>query len=241
MGYEIQSQQSPGQQSPGQQPGGHATKSTAPDRATDDRATSDVDLAIRGDRDALARLFERHRQRLRRMVELRLDDRLRGRVDPSDVLQEAFIDLAHKLAEYDRKGNLPFFLWLRLVTGERLLQVHRRHLTAEKRDARREVRLLPDGLPEATSMALAAMLVGQWTSAGQRMVRLEMQAKLHETLQQLDDVDREVIGLRHFEELTNAEVACVLNLGKTAASNRYIRAIKRLKERLEKIPGFSWE
>jgi RNA polymerase sigma-70 factor (ECF subfamily) len=186
-------------------------------------------------------LFERHRQRLRRMVELRLDDRLRGRVDPSDVLQEAFIDLAHKLAEYDRKGNLPFFLWLRLVTGERLLQVHRRHLTAEKRDARREARVLPDGLPEATSMALAALLVGQWTSAGQRMVRLEMQAKLHETLQQLDDVDREVIGLRHFEELTNAEVACVLNLGKTAASNRYIRAIKRLKERLEKIPGFSWE
>lgn len=185
-----------------------------------------------GDQAALAVLFERYRDRLRRMVDLRMDQRLNGRVDPSDVLQEAFIDLAARLKDFERKGDLSFFLWLRLVTGERLLQVHRRHLAAGMRDARKEVSIGQDGVPNASSVLLAGQLIGPLTSAAEKVIRAETRAQLQATLDKLDDIDREVIALRHFEELSNLEVAAVLDLSPTAASNRYIRAIKRLKETL---------
>lgn len=191
-----------------------------------------IERARAGDQSALADLFERYRERLRRMVDLRLDRQLAGRVDPSDVLQEAFIDLARKLKDYDRRGDMPFFLWLRLVTGERLLRVHRKHLTAGMRDARREFSLGRHGVPGVSSILLAGQLVGPLTSAANKVIRAETQAHLQNALNSLDEIDREVIALRHFEELSNVEVARVLDLSATAASNRYIRAIRRLKESL---------
>src|SRR5262249_53560955 len=122
--------------------------------------------AIAGDQKALATLFHRHRKRIREMVRLRLDRRLQGRVDPSDVLQEAFLDLAEKLPEYSQKrAEIPFFLWMRLVTGERLLRIHRRHLGAEIRNADREVSLHRGRMPQASSVSLAAQLLGRFTSA----------------------------------------------------------------------------
>jgi RNA polymerase sigma-70 factor (ECF subfamily) len=185
--------------------------------------------ATLGEASALAELFARHRGRLRQMVRLRLDRRLQGRVDPSDVLQDAFVDLAAKLPEYASRPSVPIFLWLRLVVGERLLRIHRHHLNAGMRDAGREISLHQGAFPEASSTSMAAHLLGQVTSASRAALRAEMQVLLQEAINGMDPIDREVIALRHFEELTNDEVASALGLTKAAASKRYVRAMLRLK------------
>jgi RNA polymerase sigma-70 factor (ECF subfamily) len=197
-----------------------------------------VRRAVSGDEPALAELFGRHRKRLRQMVRLRLDRRLQGRVDPSDVLQEAYIDLAERLPAYAREpSELPFYLWLRLVVGERLLRVHRQHLGTAMRDAGREVSLYRGALPEASSVSLAGQLLGRITSASQALIRAEVQLQLQEALNAMDPMDREVITLRHFEELSNSEAARVMGVSPQAASNRYLRAMTRLHEVLKSIPG----
>jgi RNA polymerase sigma-70 factor (ECF subfamily) len=194
--------------------------------------------AAGGDRQAAAELFQRYRDRLRRMVRLRLDRRLQGRVDPSDVLQEAFVDVAKRVGEYAEKHSVPFFLWVRFLTGQRLLAIHRQHLGTQMRDAGQEVSLYRGALPQATSVSLAAQLLGKLTSPTEAAVRAEMQIRLQEALNSMDALDREVLALRHFEELSNNETAEVLGIQKSAASNRYIRALKRLKEILASMPGF---
>src|SRR6516165_7699778 len=195
--------------------------------------------AARGDREALAALWERHRKRLRQMVRLRLDRRLQGRVDPSDVLQEAYIDMAERLPEYVRDRSFTPYLWLRLVAGQRLMQIHRRHLGTAMRAAGREVALYRGALPQASSVSLAAQLLGRFTSASQAAIRAERQLRLQAVLNGMDPLDREILALRHFEELSNGEAAEVLGLSKTAASNRYIRALGRLRDLLDQVPGFS--
>jgi RNA polymerase sigma-70 factor (ECF subfamily) len=194
--------------------------------------------AAGGDSTALAELFSRYRKRLRQMVRLRLDRRLQGRIDPSDALQEAFLDLAKQLPAYVSKPDVPFFLWLRLLTGQRLMRLHRQHLGAAMRDAGREVSLYRGALPQASSASLAAQLLGQLTSPTQAALRAERQLLLQEALNGMDPLDREIIALRHFEELTNQEAAEVLGLSKAAASNRYVRALTRLQAILEGLPGF---
>ena len=190
-----------------------------------------------GDQSALAELFLRHRDRLRRMVELRLDHRLAGRVSASDVLQEAYIDALKRVEHYFAKPGQPFFGWLRLVVGQRLADVHREHL-AGKRDAGREVGM-NRGVPGADSACLAACLVGNLTSPSHAAHRHETLTLLEESLNQMDPVDREVLVLRHFEELGNAETAELLGIQPAAASKRYVRALARLKQILESIPGFA--
>jgi RNA polymerase sigma-70 factor (ECF subfamily) len=194
--------------------------------------------AARGDREALAALWERHRKRLRQMVRLRLDRRLQGRVDPSDVLQEAYIDMEERLPEYVRDRSFTTYLWLRLVTGQRLMQIHRHHLGTAMRDAGREVSLYRGALPQASSISLAAQLLGRFTTASRAAIRAERQLQLQAVLNGMDPMDREILALRHFEELSNGEAAEVLGLSKTAANNRYIRALSRLRDLLESIPGF---
>jgi RNA polymerase sigma-70 factor (ECF subfamily) len=194
--------------------------------------------AAAGDEAGLAALWERHRARLRQMVRLRLDRRLQGRVDPSDVLQDAYLDLAARLADYARDRPMPTYLWLRLVTGQRLAQVHRQHLGAAMRDAGREVSLYRGALPQASSASLAAQLLGRFTTASQAAIRAERQLRLQEVLNGIDPIDREILALRHFEQLSNGEAAQVLGLSKTAANNRYIRALGRLRDLLGRVPGF---
>ena len=194
--------------------------------------------ATAGEEAALAALWERHHPRLRQMVRLRLDRRLQGRVDPSDVLQDAYLDLAARLPEYARDRPMPTYLWLRLVTGQRLAQVHRQHLGAAMRDAGREVSLYRGALPAASSASLAARLLGRFTTVSQAAVRAERQLQLQEVLNGMDAMDREILALRHFEGLSNGEAAEVLGLSKTAANNRYIRALGRLRDLLERVPGF---
>lgn len=199
-----------------------------------------VERARTGDAEALARLFALHRDRLRHMVRLRLDRRLQGRVDPSDVLQDAFVDFAAKLPEYAAsRASIPFFLWLRLVVGERLLRIHRHHLGAAMRDAGREISIHRGAIPGASSASLAAHLLGQFTSASRAALRAEMQLMLQEAINGMEPLDREVIALRHFEELTNDEVAAVLDLTKSAASKRYVRAMLRLRAALGNAPGMA--
>jgi RNA polymerase sigma-70 factor (ECF subfamily) len=196
-----------------------------------------IEQAVRGDQRALGDLLRRHRERLRRMVALRLDRRLQGRVDPSDVLQDACLDAVRRLPEYHQDPKMPFFLWLRLLVGQRLVDEHRRHLGAAARDVGREISLYRGALPEMTSEALAAQLLGRLTTPSQAVIRAERKIRLQEALNSLDPIDREVLALRHFEELSNGEAAAVLGLDKSAASKRYARALIRLKEILASLPG----
>ena len=190
-----------------------------------------------GDEAALLEFFARHRERLKRMVSLRLDRRLQGRIDPSDVLQEACIDVVRRAREYLANPAMPAFLWLRWITGQRLLILHRRHLGSKVRDVGLEVSLHHGALPQATSVSLATMLLGRLASPTRAALRAELQLRLQEVLNTMDPIDREILTLRHFEELNNNETAQVLGISKTAASNRYIRALKRLKDLLDALPG----
>jgi RNA polymerase sigma-70 factor (ECF subfamily) len=192
--------------------------------------------AAGGDQESWGALLTRHRERLRRLVAFRMDQRLQGRIDPSDVIQEVCLEAAAALAEYLRRPAMPFFLWLRGITGNKLLELHRHHLGTQMRDARREVSLR-GASPEATSAALAARLLGQATRPSEAAIRAEAKARLQEALNGMDPLDREVLALRHFEQLSPAETAQVLGITKKAAGMRYLRALKRLKEILTGLPG----
>ena len=188
----------------------------------------------------LAKLFDEHRERLLRMISFRIDNRLHGRVDPTDVVQESYLEAVKRIPHYLANPAVSVFVWIRSITGQTLINVHRRHLKAKRRDAGREVRRQPGAGLQATSVSLAAYLVGQQTSPSHAAMRAEAMAGIEQALEQMDDIDREVLVLRHFEELTNQETAETLGLQKSAASNRYIRALKRLREILTNTPGLSF-
>jgi len=194
--------------------------------------------AAAGDQPAATALFGHYHERLKKMVRLRMDRRLRGRVDAEDVLQEAYLDASRRLREYVADPPGSFFLWLRGLAGQKLIDAMRHHLGVQKRDAGMEVSLYRGALPEATSMSLAAQLLGRLTSPSLAAIRAETQLKVQEALNDMDPVDREVLVLRHFEHLSNAETAELLGIKKSAASKRYIIAIKRLKDVLQNVPGF---
>jgi RNA polymerase sigma-70 factor (ECF subfamily) len=190
-----------------------------------------------GDEEAFVQLFARHRARLKQMLEFRMDQRLRGREDASDVLQEVYLDAHQRLHHYLKKPELSFYVWLRQLTTQRLIDIHRRHLKAEMRDVKQEVSI--HRFPSSTTSAsMANLLVARLASPSQLVMRAEMVAQVEKALEQMDPVDREVLALRHFEELRNGEVAEVLGLKEAAASNRYVRALTRLREALEQVPGF---
>jgi RNA polymerase sigma-70 factor (ECF subfamily) len=185
--------------------------------------------AGRNDPAALDELFSRHRDRLLRMVQMRLDRRVQGRVDAADVVQETHVEALERLPEYLRERKLPFFLWLRFLAGQKVIQLHRHHLGAQRRDPRQEVRLHGGPRPEATSVALAQQLLGSVTGPSEAAARAELRLKLEEALNGMDEVDREILALRHFEQLSNVEAAVELGLDEAAASKRYVRALRRLK------------
>jgi RNA polymerase sigma-70 factor (ECF subfamily) len=206
--------------------------------SADTRTNEELLAAARtGDEGALAVLVERHRDRLERMVRLRMDRRLQGRVDPADVLQDAYLAMRGKFPQYSADPRLPFFLWLRLEVGQKLADAHRFHLGAQMRDAGQEVSLHRGALPQVSSLSLAEHLLGKLTSASQAAMRVELKLRVQEALNSMDLHDREVLILRHFEELSNAEAAQVLGIKASAAVNRYVRALKRLKDVFQGMPG----
>jgi RNA polymerase sigma-70 factor (ECF subfamily) len=211
------------------------------ERGKDDsreETSSLVQRAATGDEQALRELFSVYRERLKRMIALRLSRRLSGRIDDSDVLQEAYVDIARKLPDYAREPKLPLFLWMRHLTALKLLEVHRRHLGTQVRDADREVTLHRGCLPMADSVSLAAQLLGKLTAPSQAAIKAEHRLLVQEALNSMDPTDREVVALKHFEQLSIAEIAQVLGLSKAGAGSRYLRAVKRLRSILENIPGF---
>jgi RNA polymerase sigma-70 factor (ECF subfamily) len=208
-----------------------------PSASPDSQELEALRLAGRGDRQRLHDLLIGHRDRLRRMVRLRLDPRVQGRVDPSDVIQEAFLEVSRKLNDYLRDPKIPFYLWLRLLTAQKLALAHRQHLGVQARAAGREVSLRRGAEPGASSAALAAQLLGKLTSPSQAAMRAELRRRLQEALNAMNEIDREVLALRHFEQLSNAETAAVLGLKEPAAANRYIRALERLRRVLASTPG----
>ncbi|MDY0168410.1 MAG: sigma-70 family RNA polymerase sigma factor [Thermoguttaceae bacterium] len=193
---------------------------------------------LRSEKDvALADFFAQNRGRLRRMVEVRLDQRIAGRIDPSDVLQEAFLDASKQLDDYLAGLPMQPFLWLRFLIGQRLMATHRRHLGAQKRDAKRDVPLQGANHPQAFSESLSCQLAGRLSTPSFAAARAELQVRLRELLDSMDPLDCEILALRHFEELTNHEAAEELGISTAAASKRYIRALERLRKTLAEIPG----
>src|SRR5437773_9254660 len=193
--------------------------------------------AAQGDHQGWGDLLARHRERLRRMVALRLDHRLQGRIDASDVIQETYLEAWSRLADYLRNPTMPFFLWLRFLAGQKLVTLHRHHLGVEMRDPGREVSLYHGSLPETSSAALAAQLLGHDTRPSEAAVRAELKIRLQEALNTMDPLDREVLALRHLEQLSLAETAQVLGITESGASRRHLRALKRLKDILSSLPG----
>jgi len=196
-----------------------------------------IERGLAGDAQAISELFDLHRAQLRRMIGARLDQRLQGRLDPSDVLQESFIDFAQALPSYAQNPDAPFHLWLRCIVGRKLRALHRQHLGTEKRDAKRDVSIYQDAVPEANSASLAGQLLGKLTTPSQALQRAEIQLHIQNAICDLDPEDREIISLRHYEQLNNRDTAAVLGMSEAAASIRFIRALRRLKDRLKGIPG----
>ena len=190
----------------------------------------------KNDSDAMGSLMEKYRPRLLVVVQFRLDRRLKSRIDADDVLQEAFIEAATRLDDY-RKCNdkMSFFLWLRFITMQKLIQLHRRHIGAQARDANREVAIFRSYSPQATSMVLAAQLLGKMTSPSHAAMRKENKHRIEKGLSEMDSIDREVLALRHFEQLTISESAQLLGINDSAAANRYFRAIRRLKKVMDRL------
>jgi RNA polymerase sigma-70 factor (ECF subfamily) len=185
----------------------------------------------------LAEEFVRHRSRLWRMVQFRLDPVVASRIDADDVLQDAWISALQRIVHFIENESLSMFVWLRLIVGQTIVDLHRHHLGAEMRDAYREVAIRDDALSRSTALSMAARLLDRLASPSQVAMRHELSRQLETAIEGMDPIDREILALRHFEELTNSEVAEVLGIEQKAASIRYVRAVKRLKAILEKLPG----
>lgn len=187
-----------------------------------------------GDEAAWGSLLERDKERLLRSVRLRMDVRLQRRIDPMDVLQEAFLEASKRRCEFFELHQMPFFVWLRLITLQKLAELHRHHIGTKARDARRDLSLF-DRMPPATSAVLAANLLGQTTTPSQIAAEVELEGKVRAILDGMDEHDHEIIALRNFEQLSNVEAAAVLNILPSTASSRYLRALEKLKQALQSL------
>ena len=188
-----------------------------------------LDRAKDGDREAANGLLERHREVLRRMVEARLDDRIKRRVDASDIVQDVLVDANRRLKEYLENPQMSFLPWLRHIAQDRMIDAHRRHRGSAKRSVDRE-QPIASAMPDRSTMDLAAQLRDSELTPATAATMREMQKRFLGAIEDLNDQDREIILMRHFEQLTNQEAAESLELTPPAASMRYMRAIQRLRK-----------
>ena len=189
-----------------------------------------IDRAQRGDEAARQQLLEHYRGYLRRMVAARLDRRMAARVDPSDVVQETLVEAAGRLGEYLREQPIPFFAWLRQLAGERVIDAHRRHVAAQRRSVTLEQR--EPELPDASADILVRTLFATDTSPSNQLMREERHERLKAALATLPQRDREVLVMRHLEQLSIAEIAAMLEIGEPAVKSRLLRALIRIRERM---------
>jgi RNA polymerase sigma-70 factor (ECF subfamily) len=197
-----------------------------------------VNRVLRGDTDALSELFAIYRPRLWRMVNFRLDPRLAGRIDADDILQEAWLRAIDRIDSFISDAARSSFIWFRMIVTQTMVDLHRRHVGAQKRSAAKEMSIHGGWSSDSTSISLARHLLGHLSSPSNAAIRAELSQQLEAALSTMSDIDREVLAMRHFEELTNGETAQVLEMTEQAASARYVRALARLRHVLTAIPGF---
>jgi RNA polymerase sigma-70 factor (ECF subfamily) len=185
--------------------------------------------ARQGDSGAINRLLERHRGAVRRLVQIRLDQKIQRRLDVSDVVQDVFIEANRRLADYLRQPKMPFHLWLRHIARDRIIDAHRRHRVSAKRSIDREQPLAVGGEMDRSAVELAAQLCDDRLTPAAAATQREMVRRVEQAIAQLNDQDAEIIVMRHYEQLSNQEVAQSLGLTEPAASMRYLRAVRRLR------------
>jgi RNA polymerase sigma-70 factor (ECF subfamily) len=191
-----------------------------------------LDQAKAGNADAVEQLLAKHREPIRRMIDLRLDPAIVQRLDASDVVQEVLIEASRRLQDYLKAPSMPFHLWLRHIAKDHLIDAHRRHHLAQKRGVNREQPMHQPAWSDRSSLDLAAQLLDQDLTPASAAIQQELQRRLQDAIGQLDDDDREVILMRHYEMLANQEVASSLGLTEAAASMRYLRAVRKLRDLL---------
>lgn len=189
-----------------------------------------LDRYVQGDSSAASQLLMRHAQRLNRMVHLRFDPRLSARLDPSDVVQDTMVEAHRRLAKYAVERPIPFYLWLRAIAWEKLVEMNRRHVEAERRTVRRETQQLE--LPNDSQRVLTDLMLDAGLTPSQQVVREELRQRVRNAIARLAPRDREVIVLSHLENLTVPEIATVLGIGEQAVYSRYRRSLQRLHHRL---------
>lgn len=194
-----------------------------------DKTEELLDDARAGREEAVNRLLDRHRDSLRRMVQMRLDARIQRRVDVSDVVQDVLVEAHRRLANYLKNPTLSFHLWLRQIAQDRIIDAHRRHRVSGKRSVDREQPLVVNADAENSAIELAAQLMDKGITPATAVAQREMAQVVERALVQLEEQDHEIILLRHYEQLSNQEAAHVLGLTEPAASMRYLRAIRRLR------------
>lgn len=197
-----------------------------------------ISRVVRGDTEALASLYSRHRDRLWRLVTFRMDPRLHGRVDADDVLQESWLAAVQRIDHFVVDASRSIFVWFRLIVSQTLVDIHRRHLGARKRSVGNEFSIDRGWSSASTSSSLSFHLLDHLTTPSEAALREELSQQLGEALAGMREIDREVLALRHFEQLTNREAAQVLGISEQAASDRYVRALGRLKVVMNALPGY---
>lgn len=201
--------------------------------ALEDQDTDELlERARSGDAWAAEQLLGRHRDRLRRMVHVRMDPRLASRMDPSDVVQDALVEAHRRLPDYLRRPTMGFYPWLRQLAWERLIQLHRQHIQARARSVTREQRIELD-LPDRSAVELANCLLDSGTSPSRRMIREELRERVQGALNKLAPRDREILTLRYLEQLSTRETADVLGLSEGAVKMRHLRALERIRALLD--------
>jgi RNA polymerase sigma-70 factor (ECF subfamily) len=194
-----------------------------------------LEQARQGDEQARQHLLALHREPMRRMISLRLDPAIAARLDASDVVQEVLLEASRRLDDYLREPAMPFPLWLRHIARDHIIDAHRRHRQAQRRGVDREQPAVPAAFADRSSLELAAQFLDQDLTPASAAIQHEMQRRLHAAIAALDEDDREIILMRHFEQMSNQEVAAVLGLTEAAASMRHLRALRKLKASLQ--PG----
>lgn len=185
---------------------------------------------------ALARIYASNQERLERIVVFRMDPRIRRRIDAADVLQEAYLEMDRRLHDYVADPKVSVLIWMRQRVLQKLIDMQREQFR-DKRDVNKEQQPAANWNSGNTSLSVNAFLAASITSPSQFLIRNEDVLQLQSAMDSLSDIDREVIALRHFEQLTNQQVAEVLSLSTTAASNRYIRALNRLSDSVSTHPS----
>lgn len=186
--------------------------------------------AGRGEETAVNALLDRHREALRHMVRARLDQRLSRRVDASDVVQDVLLEASQRLADYLRDPRLPFSLWLREMAKDRIIDLHRRHRVAVRRSLDKEQPLSPAAFGDRSSLELAAQLRDPELTPAANALHRELHQRFLDALDRMDEEDREILVIRHVEQLSNSDAAAILGLSAPAAGMRHLRALRRMRE-----------